>query len=183
MLPSIPCPIFRQAGIQFLSCRLFILPHNPIHIEHMWHEVTSSLKAGLDLFPLFLLLMLRQYFLWLFQKVIYKLFLTKLPQSDCPISVPSQQRPSYPHLMYPLPIHISKLLTSLVLMPPIRPLAYVLIARAYHYVAPTPARWRHAPGSGRDGPVYIRIFLSIPCPIFLSGQNPFSYLPCLSFPP
>ena len=99
------------------------------------------------------------------QTGIYKLSLTKLSQSYCPIYVSTQQHSSFPNTESLSPVHLSKLPTSPVLITPLFTLAHALLARTLHYVAPAPAILITVPGSGRDMPGYTHMFMSIPCPI------------------
>ena len=57
-------PFGQQVRSQFLSFQLCLLPHHPVYLEHKHYEVALSLKARLKIFPLFLLLVLRHYFVW-----------------------------------------------------------------------------------------------------------------------
>ena len=105
------------------------------------------------------------------QKDTYELSLTNISQYNLPISFPAQQCPPYPNLDSPLPIHISKLLTSPVLIHPLHPMLSLFPYGACHHVAPAPDIWSPAPGSGRDGLVHTRMFPIIPCTICTTGQQ------------
>ena len=59
----------------------------------------------------------------------------------------------------------------------LRLLTSLFLARDYHSVSPTTARWRPAPGSGRYGPECFCMFPSTPCPIWLAGSQIVAYLP------
>ena len=63
-------------------------------------------------------------------------------------------------------IHLSKVLMSPSLTPPLHILQYVLLVEACHYVDPAPLRWRHVSGSGRYGSGHTHMFPNIPCPVF-----------------
>ena len=104
------------------------------------------------------------------QTGIYKLSLTKLSQSNCPISFPAHNHPYSTNPLSPLPIHIYRLLLSPVLMHPLRPVAYVLLSRDCHSVAPVLEIGRYAPGSGRDRYVNTRMLPSIPWNIFFGRE-------------
>ena len=104
--------------------------------------------------------------LWMFQPRIYKLSLNKLSQLYRFISVPAQMRPPYPLLPNILPRELFELPASSALIPPLRMLSYNLLAWYFHYVAPSTASQRSAPGSGKDRTRHTRMFTSIPCPIF-----------------
>ena len=104
---------------------------------------------------------------------VYELSLTKISQSDCPVSIPYQQRLSYQNPPSLIPIQLFKISASPVLMPSLFPLAYVFLSGSFHSAAPEP-------GSGRDGPEHTHMWPSIPCTIFLYGSIYFlSFCLCL----
>ena len=60
----LPVPFGRNGSSRLLSRRLCLHPYSTVHREHKWREVAPPLKASLDIFSLFVPLVLRQDVVW-----------------------------------------------------------------------------------------------------------------------